>query len=148
VPKRVLVIDDDDNVVKFFSLALSENGYEPVGASDGGEGLEKVKEVQPDLIVLDVMMPRRSGFVLFKQLRKAPEYANIPVIMVTGVADELEKQMTEQGAGEDAFDGLKQSLAHAIQNMREEGLVKPEKFVDKPVDPEDLVAAVRELIGE
>ena len=148
MPKRVLVIDDDENVIRFFSLALSENGYEPIGASDGGEGLEKVKEVQPDLIVLDVMMPRRSGFVLFKQLRKNPEYEKIPVIMVTGVADELEKQMTEHETGEDAFDGLKQSLAHAIKNMRDEGLVRPEKFIDKPVDPEDLVAAVRELIGE
>lgn len=148
MPKRVLVIDDDENVIKFFSLALSEHGYEPIGASDGGEGLDKVKEVQPDLIVLDVMMPRRSGFVLFKQLRKNPEYENIPVIMVTGVADELEKQMTENGTGEDSFDGLKQSLAHAIKRMRDEGLVKPERFVDKPVDPEDLVAAVRELIGE
>jgi CheY-like chemotaxis protein len=107
-----------------------------------------VKEVQPDLIILDVMMPRRSGFVLFKQLRKNPEYANIPVIMVTGVADELEKQMTQGETGEDSYDGLKQSLAHAIKNMRDEGLVKPEKFIDKPVDPEDLVAAVKELIGE
>jgi len=148
MPKKVLVIDDDENTVRFFSLALSENGYEPIGAFDGNEGLEKVKEVQPDLIVLDVMMPRRSGFVLFKQLRKNPDFKNIPVIMVTGVAEELEKQMDQEETGEDRFDGLKQSLAHAITKMREEGLVKPDKFVDKPVDPEDLVAAVRELIGE
>jgi len=146
--KKVLVIDDDENTVRFFSLALSENGYEPIGAFDGSEGLEKVKEVQPDLIVLDVMMPRRSGFVLFKQIRKNPEFEHIPVIMVTGVAEELEKQMEQEETGEDRFDGLKQSLAHAITKMREEGLVKPDKFVDKPVDPEDLVAAVRELIGE
>lgn len=148
MPKKVLVIDDDENTVRFFSLALSENGYEPVGAFDGNEGLEKVREVQPDLIVLDVMMPRRSGFVLFKQLRKDPEFEKIPVIMVTGVAEELEKQMGEDATGEDRFDGLKQSLAHAITKMKEEGIVKPDKFVDKPVDPEDLVAAVRELIGD
>ena len=145
--KKVLVIDDDENTVRFFSLALSEGGYEPIGAFDGNEGLEKVREIQPDLIVLDVMMPRRSGFVLFKQLRKNPEFEKIPVIMVTGVAEELEAQMHEDGTGEDRFDGLKQSLAHAITKMREEGLVKPEKFVDKPVEPADLAKEIEAALA-
>lgn len=147
MPKKVLVVDDDVSTVKFFSLALSESGYDAIGAYDGREGLELVKEAPPDLIVLDVMMPRRSGFVFFKQLRKDPEYAKIPVVMVTGVAEELEKQMTDTEIGEDSYDGLKQSLAYTIKKMRDEGLVKPEKFVDKPIEPEDLVAAVKELIG-
>ena len=80
--KRVLVVDDDENTVRFLSVALSENGYEPIQAYDGEEGLKKVQESKPDLILLDVMMPRKTGFVLFKQLRRNEDYKDIPVIIV------------------------------------------------------------------
>jgi len=148
--KRVLVVDDDENTVRFLSVALSENGYEPVQAFDGDEGLKKVEESKPDLILLDVMMPKKTGFVLFKQLRKNEEFKDIPVIMLTGVADVLEEDES-QAAGdtlERPFDSLRESLKKAIAKMREEGLVRPEKFVDKPIDPDDLIEAVKELIGE
>ena len=81
--KRVLVIDDDPSVLRFLSLALEENGYEPLCAEDGMEGLDKVKSEKPDLIILDVMMPQRTRFVLFRQLRNDSEYKDIPVMMVT-----------------------------------------------------------------
>jgi DNA-binding response OmpR family regulator len=57
MPKKVLVIDDDVNTVKFLSAALEQNGYETHGAHDGRAGLEKIKSEKPDIIVLDVMMP-------------------------------------------------------------------------------------------
>ena len=146
--KRVLVIDDEPNVLKVLSLALEENGYEPLCAKDGMEGFEKVKSENPDLIILDVMMPKRTGFVLFKQLRKSNEYKDIPVMMLTAVADSLREQDEKQeGTFDSPFDELRESLRKAIQEMREEGLVKPEMFVDKPIDPEDVIAKVRELIG-
>jgi CheY-like chemotaxis protein len=65
--KKVMVIDDDENAVKFLSVLLSESGYEPIVAYDGKEGLQKIEEHAVDLIVLDVMMPKKTGFVLFKQ---------------------------------------------------------------------------------
>mgnify|MGYP000595483892 CR=1 FL=1 len=142
--KKVLVVDDDENTVKFLSVALRENGYEPVAAYDGEEGFQKVIESKPDLILLDVMMPKRSGFVLFKQLRRKEEYKNIPVIMLTAVADVLEED--ENQAGEDTFerpyDSLRESLKKTIVQMREEGLVRPEMFIDKPIDPEKLIESV------
>ncbi|MFH1754848.1 MAG: response regulator, partial [Candidatus Latescibacterota bacterium] len=67
--KKVMIIDDDENAVKFLSVVLSENGYESLSASDGREGMEKLQENEVDLIVLDVMMPKKTGFVLFKQLK-------------------------------------------------------------------------------
>lgn len=147
--KKVLLIDDDKNTVKFVSVALQENGYEPVTAYDGAEGFEKVKSEKPDLIILDVMMPKRTGFVLFKQLRKHDEYMNIPVIMVTGVADSLnELDSKKDETFESPFDSLRESLRKTIREMRDEGLVKPEMFVDKPIDPEALIAKVKELIGD
>ena len=67
--KQVLVIDDDHNAVKYVSAVLNEHGYDPVPAYDGSEGLQQIKRAIPDLIVLDVMMPKKSGLVLLKQLK-------------------------------------------------------------------------------
>jgi len=148
--KKVLVVDDDENTVRFLSVALSENGYEPIGAYDGDEGLQKAEETNPDLILLDVMMPKRTGFVLFKQLRKNEKFKDIPVMMLTGVADVLEEDESQATGDtfERPYDSLRESLKKAIKKMREEGLVRPEKFVDKPIDPEELIESVKELIGE
>ena len=146
--KQVLVIDDDPNTVKYLSVVLSENGYESDSACDGKEGLEKIKEAKPDLIVLDVMMPKKTGLTLFKQLRKDDQYKDVPVLMLTGVAGILEEMEEHKDETfEHPYDGLRETLKTAIRQMRDEGLVKPEMFVDKPVDPDTFIAKVRELIG-
>lgn len=149
MPKRVLVVDDDENTRRFLSVALEANGYEPLTAEDGDEGLKMIQADKPDLILLDVMMPKKTGFVLFKQLRRKDEYKDIPVIMLTAVAEVLEEDQThaEGETTERPFDSLRDSLRRAISQMREEGLVKPEVFIDKPIDPEQLIREVRNLIG-
>ncbi|MEJ2079680.1 MAG: response regulator [Acidobacteriota bacterium] len=145
--KRVLVVDDDENTVKFLSIALREGGYEPIRAGDGEEGFQRVADSSPDLILLDVMMPKRSGFVLFKQLRRDERYSRIPVIMLTAVADVLEDDESRDDTFERPYDSLRESLKKTINQMKEEGLVRPEMFIEKPIDPEALVTAVRGLIG-
>lgn len=84
--KKVLVVDDDVSTTKFLSAALEENGYIPVTASNGRDGFEMIKAENPDLVLLDVMMPKKTGFVLIKQLRRDEKYKDLPVIMLTGVA--------------------------------------------------------------
>jgi CheY-like chemotaxis protein len=147
--KKVMIIDDDENAVKFLSAVLEENGYDTVAASDGREGLEKLQQATVDLIILDVMMPKRTGFVLFKQLKKDERLRDIPVLMLTGVAASLADMDDE---ADDTFarpyDSLRESLRKAIREMRDEGDVRPEMFVDKPVDPDAFIAKVRDLIGE
>ncbi len=146
--KKVLVVDDDKNTVKFLSVALEENGYEAIAAHDGKEGIEKAGSEKPDLIVLDVMMPKKTGFVTFKQLRKNDKLKEIPVIMLTGVASCLnELDSKKDDTFESPYDSLREKLRKAIQQMREEGLVKPDMYIDKPIDPDDLIAKVKELIG-
>ena len=147
--KRVLVVDDDENTRRFLSVALEANGYDAVTAEDGDDGFQKVQEVKPDLILLDVMMPKKTGFVLFKQLRRKDEFKDIPVIMLTAVAEVLEEEES-QAEGETLerpFDSLRDSLRKAIAKMRDEGLVRPEVFMDKPIDPENLIEEVKALIG-
>ena len=146
--KQVLVIDDDQNTVKYLSVVLSEHGYDPVPAYDGREGLEKIEQAMPDLMVLDVMMPKKSGFALFKQLKKDSQYKDIPILMLTGVSGVLEEMEShKQETFEKPYDSLRDALKKTIQQMRQEGLVRPEMFVDKPVDPDSFIAKVQQLIG-
>jgi len=146
--KKVIVIDDDLNTVKFLSAALEENGYEAHGAYNGKEGMEKIEAINPDLILLDVMMPKKTGFVLFKQLRRDEKYKNLPVIMLTGVAEVLEDLDSDSDdTHERPYDQLREKMRKAIQEMKEDGIVKPDMFIDKPIDPDFVIAKVKELIG-
>ena len=149
MPKTVLVVDDDDNTRRFLTVALEENGYEAVTAADGDEGYQKIQEIMPDLILLDVMMPKKTGFSLFKQIRRKEEFKDIPVIMLTGVAGVLEEDDAQADGDtfESPFDSIREGLRRGIQKMREEGVIRPERFIDKPIDPEELIEAVRGLIG-
>jgi len=149
MPKRVLVVDDDENTRRFLSVALKANGYEADTAEDGDDGYRKIQESKPDLILLDVMMPKKTGFSLFKQLRRQEDTRDIPVIMLTAVAEVLEEDesQAEGESFERPFDSLRESLRKGIAKMREEGLVKPELFIDKPIDPDRLVGEVKKLIG-
>jgi adenylate cyclase len=149
MPKTVLVVDDDDNTRRFLTVALEENGYEAITAEDGDDGLKKLQEAIPDLILLDVMMPKKTGFSLFKLMRRKDEFKDIPVIMLTGVAGVLEEEdaQAEGDTFESPFDSIRQGLKKGIAQMREEGLVRPEMFIDKPIDPEELIEAVQSLIG-
>ena len=146
--KQVLVIDDDQNIVKYLSVALDENGYDPVSASNGNDGLRKIRQSKPDLVVLDVMMPGRTGFVLIKQLKKDEELKDIPVLMLSGVGgvlDEWESHKDE--TFESPYDNVRESLKKKIQEMREDGSLSPEMFMDKPASPDSFIEKVQELIG-
>jgi DNA-binding response OmpR family regulator len=146
--KKVLVVDDDVNTVRFLSAALDQNGYEAIGAHNGKDGLEKIKTERPDIVILDVMMPKKTGFVLFKQLRRDEAYKDLPVIMLTGVAEVLEDLDSQSDDTlERPYDALREAMRKTIKEMKEEGLVKPDMFIDKPIDPELVVAKVKELIG-
>ena len=147
--KQVLLIDDDANTRKYLSVVLSENGYDPAHACNGSEGLLKIEQAKPDLIVLDVMMPKKSGLVLFKQLKRDEEYCDIPIIMLTGVAGVAEEIVNQDDAAlENPHDSLRNALRRKIQEMRQDGLIRPDMFIDKPVNADVFIGKVRELIGD
>ncbi len=146
--KKVLVVDDDVNTVKFLTTALEENGYDFLSAYNGKEGLELIYSENPDLVLLDVMMPKKTGFNLIKQIRRDEKYKDLPVIMLTGVAEVLEDLDAESGnTQERPYDSLREALRGTIKQMREEGLLNPDMFIDKPIDPELVIEKVNELIG-
>ena len=86
--KRVLVVDDERHIVRLVQVNLERQGYEVLTAYDGVECLEKAKAEKPDLIILDVMMPRMDGFEALQRLKSDPETGQIPVIMLTARAQD------------------------------------------------------------
>jgi DNA-binding response OmpR family regulator len=147
--KKILIIDDEKATVKFLSVLLTENGYDPIVAYDGREGMQKIEENDINLIVLDVMMPKKTGFVVFKQLKKSDQYSNIPVLMLTAVAGALtELDAHAEETFERPYDSLREALRKAIEELRESGDIRPEMFVDKPVDPAAFIEKVRQLVGD
>ncbi len=88
--KKILVVDDERSIVRLVQVNLERAGYEIVTAYDGVEALEKVKDEMPDMVVLDVMMPRMDGFEVLKNLQADPRYQDIPVIMLTAKAQDAD----------------------------------------------------------
>jgi len=88
--KKILVVDDERHIVRLVEVNLTRAGYDVLTAYDGVEALEKVKEDEPDMIVLDVMMPRMDGFEVLKRLQADPDTQDIPVIMLTAKAQDAD----------------------------------------------------------
>ena len=86
MPKKILVVDDEPNIVKMVESRLKANGYEVIIAYDGQEAIEKVKSDMPDLIVLDLMLPKIDGYKVFGVLKQDEKYKNIPIVMLTARA--------------------------------------------------------------
>jgi DNA-binding response OmpR family regulator len=120
--KRILIVDDEEDIVKLVKTYLEYHRYEVITASDGQEGLEKVKTGKPDLIVLDLMLPKINGYKVCGLLKKDTRYAKIPVVMFTAKAQEEDVKLGQE-VGADAY-------------------------ITKPYEPEILLAKIKELLKE
>ena len=92
---KILVIEDDADMVTAIRMPLEANDYEVFEAATGEEGLRKVKEVEPDLIILDVMMPGKSGYDVCRKIRK--EDAHVPVLFLSAKGEEIDKVLHNRG---------------------------------------------------
>lgn len=96
--KKILVVDDDLVNVKVMQKRLTEQGYEVVIARDGDVGLERVQKDHPDLIILDVEMPRMNGYFFMSELKNMPDFKDIPVIVITA-NEEMENAFAGKAIG-------------------------------------------------
>ena len=87
VKKTILIVDDEEQLVDMLTMRLEEHGYEVISACDGEEGLQKAKQFQPDLIILDILMPKVEGNVVAEVLKKDKATASIPIIFLTCLAE-------------------------------------------------------------
>ena len=90
MPKKILAVDDEKHIVRLVQANLERAGYQVVTANDGKEALQKVAEENPDLVVLDVMMPYMDGFEVLQNLRRNPSTRDIPVVMLTAKAQDAD----------------------------------------------------------
>jgi two-component system phosphate regulon response regulator PhoB len=128
--KKVLVVDDDPDVRLFNVTVVEENGYIPLEADNGEDGLKLIKEQKPDLVILDVMMPKQSGIRLYRELKTNPKTKNIKIILLSGIAKRTflrsQKALTEFGGQE---------------------VPEPEVYLEKPVEPEELADAINKILA-
>ncbi len=127
--KKILVVDDEPDVRIFLKTVLIDAGFEAITADNGKHALEKIKECKPDLISLDLVMPRMRGITLLKCLQNNPELSDIPFIVVTAHAhDDL---------GKEDFLKLKKT------NI----LVGSHSYIEKPIVPSEYVKRIKEKLG-
>ena len=99
---RVLVIDDDRLIRKVVNKALTDLGYEVIETEDGLEALKRIKSIRPDAVIVDKMMPGIDGFEVTRRLRREPELAHIPILVLTGESD-LQEKLAAFEAGADDY---------------------------------------------
>lgn len=131
--KKILIVDDDPDVILFISTILKDHGYDTMDAHNGQEGLERVRSENPDMVLLDLMMPQKSGIALLTEMKKDKKLKKIPIIMVTGVAGET-------GIDLGAF------LRRGTAKTEGDEPITPEGYIEKPVDPDKLINLIKEFL--
>ena len=123
--KKILIVDDELDVLTYFEAVFQDNGFDTVSAEDGIEGFELAKSEKPDLIVLDITMPKQSGLKTYRQYKRQPALKNIPVIIVTAVNDSFKELLDEL-----------------------EDLEQPKGIFYKPIDPQEILKVVAGILSD
>lgn len=128
---KVLVVEDDMHMRFLLKAVFETNGFDPVLARDGQSGLQEAHKHQPDVIVLDLMMPGQGGLVMYRELKADPGLKEVPVIVLSAVEEE--------------------SFRHSVKMLRAGGgeqLPDPDRYLEKPPDPERLIQETRALLEQ
>ena len=128
--KKVLIVDDDVDVTKFVSRLVERTGYKAIVAKNGVEGMGKVREDKPDLIILDILMPKESGIRMYRELKTDEPLKDIPVIVLSAIAP---KSFFRSQKVLDEFSG--------------QSVPEPEAYIEKPEEPEELIELMKRLLG-
>ena len=128
--KTILAVDDELETRDFISTVLEENGYTPVLAENGEEAMEMIRQNKPDLVILDIMMPKQSGITMYRQLKHEESYKDIPVIIYSGLPRRT----------------LLRAQA-ALTESRGESVPEPDAYIEKPASPERIEATIKRILG-
>ena len=120
--KKILIVDDEAQLVEMMKMRLEATNYDVVTAYDGQEGFDKARNEKPDLIILDLMLPKMDGYKVCGLLKKDTRYSKIPIIMFTARAQEEDKKLGEE--------------------------MGAEAYITKPFEANTLLAKIKELLGE
>jgi two-component system, OmpR family, response regulator VicR len=120
--KRIICIEDEPEMIDLIQLILNRRGFEVIGASGGKEGLQAVRDRHPDLVLLDLMMPDMDGWEVYQQMKAEESTRNIPVIIVTAKAQNIDKVL-----------GLH--------------IAKVDDYIAKPFGPQELIDSVEKVLN-
>ncbi len=120
--KNILIVDDEQDIVESLKFVLETAGYNCYTAFDGEEGLRLAKEIMPDLIILDVMMPKINGYKISRLLKYDSKYKNIPILMITARSQEEDKLIGEETGADE--------------------------YITKPFDLDDVLKQVEKYLGK
>jgi two-component system, OmpR family, alkaline phosphatase synthesis response regulator PhoP len=122
---KILLVDDDPDVRLAIGTVLEVEGYQLRTARDGIECLERVREERPDLLILDLLMPRKDGFAVIRELRENPKYRDVPILILTAVREDASRRRYE----------LETGLSMDVQD-----------YVEKRISPPELLRRVAKLL--
>jgi len=125
---KILIVDDDPDIVDALYVLLEGEGYDVVSASDGEEGLARIKEEDPDLIILDLLMPKLDGYGVCKTLQdpRWSKWKDVPILVLTSVREEASQRRYELETG-----------------MR----MDVDDYVEKPIDPDVVIKRVNKILA-
>ncbi len=122
--KKILIVEDEPDVMTYLNAIYEDNGFDTVKATDGIEGFKLAKSEKPDLISLDIAMPNQTGVRTYREYKQDDELKDIPVVIITAVGDDFRRYLNK----------LK-------------GFQKPEGFMNKPIDETRLLKMVNNILG-
>ena len=128
--KKILVLDDEPHVVTYLETLLQDNGYETVSASNGREGMEKVRSEKVDLVCLDISIPEESGVRFYRNLKDDTELSSTPVVIVTAVT---------------GYGGDPEPFKRFISTRRQ--VPPPEAFLSKPIDKQGFLDTIAKILS-
>jgi two-component system, cell cycle response regulator len=131
MPQKIMIIDDEPDIRLYLAAAAEDNGYEPLIVDAETPVMEMIAGHKPDLIILDIMMPMRSGISIYHEIRTSPELMHIPIILISGMT----------GASELMENGFEELIDDA-------SLSKPDAFIEKPVDIDYLFIQIKKILNK
>jgi len=128
--KKIITVDDEYQTRDYISAVIVENGYVPLQAKNGDEAMDIIKRERPDLVILDVLMPEKSGIKLYRELKTTESLKDIPVVICSGISRRTFIRTQAGPSGRDAG-----------------SVPEPDGYIEKPVKPVTLSKIIKKLIG-
>jgi CheY-like chemotaxis protein len=120
--KKILIVDDEQDILTYLATLLEDNGYDTVLAKNGEEALKQMEAALPDLITLDISMPGKSGVKFYRDMKVDDRWKHIPIIIITGVSEDFKKFISSR-----------------------QQVPPPEGYLSKPIEKEEILALVRKF---